>query len=254
MNFSQIPFGYFSFKMYGVFLVLAFLLSSTLYYKKLKKNNFSIDFFLHHYWRWLLWGLLFGRTIALLFDFQGIFERNGFLAPFAFWDGSFNLIGCILGFLWSMSHDLKQKQVDIFRWLDVSIKPLLVGILIMDIGGFVTGQIYGKETILLWGIQYETFSVDILNPIHPVTLYGFLLHTWLLLWARKHQHVWEQSPGKLTIRFGLLFFLFEFILHFFRGDPSLYVFNILRINQILLLFSVGAVFFIGHKIKKDTRH
>ena len=52
MNFSQISFGGFALKFYGIFLAIAFFVAVWDFYKRLGKAKFDIDFFLHHFWRW----------------------------------------------------------------------------------------------------------------------------------------------------------------------------------------------------------
>lgn len=239
MNFSQINFGFFALKIYGAFISLAFAVASWHYYKQLSKLGFSKDFFLHHYWRWLLGGLLLGRLLATLLE-PGLFDRFGSMSFFAFWDGEINFWGAGLGFLLTMYIDLKKAQKPMGPWLDAGVGSFLMAVLIADLAAFLTGHVYGSETHLPWGVQYETFGVEILNPVHPITLYGFFFHGLLLWWVRRHQQAWQKTPGLLAARAGLLFLLIDFVLQFLRGN-SLWVLWGLNLSQYMALLASFAL-------------
>ncbi len=247
MNFSQLSFDWFSFEIYGLFVTLAFTISAWRYYKALQKKQFPIHFFIHHFWKWMLGGVVAGRLFALLFDWNTIVERSGIYSFFAFWDGDIHFIGALTGFILTMIWDMRKQSMDSWRWIDIGIPFIFMGMLITDLGGFLTGAVYGKETSMLWGIQYENVSVDILTPVHPVTIYAFIIHLWLYFWAQKRKDIWSNVPGRLAIRMGLLFFSVEFFLQFFRGDPTLIFFDSLRIDQLLSLLFVILLFWWGRK-------
>lgn len=219
MNFSQINFGFFALKIYGVFMSLGFALASLYYYKRISERGFSKDFFLHHYWRWLLGGILLGRLLAVLVD-PTIFERFGMMSFFAFWDGEINLWGAGLGFLLTMYLDLKKENKKIGPWLDVGMLPFLLMVMMADLASFLTGKVYGTETALPWGVQYETFGVEIVNPVHPVTLYAFLVHLVLYWWVKEHENSWQKVPGVLSLKTLLYFCVINFCLQFLHGDFS----------------------------------
>ncbi len=220
MNFSQINFSVFALKIYGILLSIGFLIASLHFYKSLKAENFSEDFFIHHYWRWLLGALLLGRLFAVLLNPE-IFEVFGIFSFFAFWEGEVSFYGAALGFVLTMYVDLKKHKKSFWKWADLGVPSFLIGVLIMDLAAFLTGAIYGTETNMPWGIQYETFGVEIINPVHPVTLYAFVFHLILLQWARKLYEPYKKTPGRLFLKFCLFFFLADFFLQFIQGNAVL---------------------------------
>ena len=254
MNFSQINFGLFALKIYGALLSLGFALASWYYYHLLPKKGLSTDFFLHHYWRWLLGGILLGRLVAVLFE-PGIFERFGGVAFFAFWDGEINLWGGALGFLLTMYIDLRKEKQVMAPWLDAGVLPFLVLVMVADWAAFLTGRVHGTETSLPWGIQYETFGVEILNPVHPITLYAFIGHLLLWWWARRHENTWKTFPGVFAAKATLYLLLIDFFIQFLRGNP-LWVFAGFDLNQY---FSAVAIFALlywlygGKMLEKSVR-
>ena len=258
MNFSQLDLGVFVVKIYGFIVSAAFFVGSWHFYKSLQEKNFSIDFFLHHYWRWLVGAILVGRMVTILFQPE-IFNLYGFASFFAFWEGEINFYGAMFGFLTTMYLDLKYNKKSPGKWFDLGITSFLLGILITDLGAFLTGALYGRETVLPWGIQYETFGVEIVNPVHPLPLYAFILHLILLQWTKEKQKKTAKTPGKIFLKTLTIFLLIDFLLQFLRGDFSYYFFN-MRIAQWIDLCIILIALWIcyGHpylnkKLKKNKK-
>ncbi len=237
MNFYQLNFGIFSLKIYGFLVACAFILASYHFFLTLHKRSVLVDFFLHHFWKWLLVGVLVGRLVVLALHPE-ILTQHDWYFFFAFWEGEINFYGAMLGLLLYARWDLKHHGYAFSQWLDMAVKPFLIGMVIVDIAAFVSGAVYGTETSLPWGVQYETFGVDILNPVHPIPLYSFLIHFWLLVWSSRRAKGYEKTPEKLAIRVGLLFFIADFLLQFLYGDKVELVFDLVRWNQV---FDVVAI-------------
>ncbi len=143
-----------------------------------------------------------------------------------------------LSFVLALYYDTKNTQFSSWRWLDYAVLPFLGAILFHDVASFITGNIYGTPTELPWGVQYETFAVDIIAPVHPVTLYALIAHGVLLAWIQKEQTFYLRSPGKLFMVFALVFVGMDFFFYFLRGDKPAIFFDIFRFEQFLhiLLF------------------
>ncbi len=245
MNFYQLSFGVFGLKIYGIFFGFAFVVALWYYYKILQKKNFPMDFFRNHFWKWLVGGLIAGRIFALLFE-PSIVLQHGIFSFFAFWDGTVHFWGVMLGFLGTMWWTLKDQKIPFIKWIDQMVFPVFIGLLLIDIAAFLTGAVYGRETILPWGIQYETFGVDILKPTHPVSIYAFIAHLIAYSWIRRHLFFTDRFPGKLVFIGGVSFFVIDFILQFFRGDSTLELFGVVRIEQ-LFDFLALIFFYLWHK-------
>lgn len=240
MNFSQLGFGFFVLKINGILIALIFAVTLWYYYKELEKEKMNIDYFIHHLWRWVVGSLIMGRIFSLILA-PTIFIDYGIFAPLAFWDGEISFYGAILGLLGTMFYDLKKSDKDPWKWIDIAVPVILLGIILADLSEFITGAIYGTETSLPWGVQYETFSVDSISPVHPVTLYAFVLHIILLNWVLKFGKKFYRQKGNLVKITAILFFFLEFFLQFFRGDPTLMVFDVLRIEQIFSIIIVATL-------------
>ncbi|MCK5461029.1 prolipoprotein diacylglyceryl transferase [Candidatus Gracilibacteria bacterium] len=249
MNFSQLNFGVFAIKIYGLLLSIAFLIAVLRFYKRIIQKDFSVEFFLHHFWRWVLGGVVLGRISALFFEPQ-ILSQYGLFSFFAFWEGEIYFFGALVGFLFAMYLDLRKQKENFLQWLDLAVPAIFLGVLIVDWAQFFTGAIYGKETDFFWGVQYETFGVEILNPVHPVSLYAFLAHFWIFHGIKKYEKKLEKFPGKLSFQAGILFFSTDFLLQFVRGDNTFMLFDFWRIEQVFDVVMLGILTLFLWKDKK----
>ncbi|PID70293.1 hypothetical protein CSB37_02815 [bacterium DOLZORAL124_38_8] len=225
MNFSQLGFGAFVFKTQGIMLALSFFVSAWYYYKSIQKHNFPVDFFVHHFWRWILMGAFVARIVTLCL-YPEIFETYGWFSFFAFWQGEVNVPIFLLVFLITMYFDLRDQQFSFWRWLDLAVEPLLIFLILENLAAFITGYRYGIATDLPWGVRYETFGVAEVNPVHPVTLYSAVVYVITLLYYKKEalKNNWKDKvlKGKLFYRFLLVILFTEGFLFFIRGDiPSI---------------------------------
>ncbi|MCF7846938.1 MAG: prolipoprotein diacylglyceryl transferase [Candidatus Gracilibacteria bacterium] len=230
MNLFQLGFGVFALKIYGLLVAIFFCLAAWHFYRYLQKNGFPTTFFVHHFWRWVLGGVLVGRVVSLFLD-PSLFAEHGLWSFFLFWRGELYFYASLLGGLACMAWDLRQHQMKFWRWLDAGVASFLIAILGIDLAGFITGHVYGKETALPWGVQYETFGVDILEPVHPVTLYAFLLHLLLLRWVAGNLKTFSHTPGRLAKLTALMFFAFDFFLQFLRADATVMLSEQFRLAQ-----------------------
>ncbi len=161
-----------------------------------------------------------------------------------FWEGEVNFVGASFGFLLAAYFDMRTHDEKFFKWMDAEMPSILVGIFFVDIAAFFTGAIYGSETSMFWGVRYETFGVDILNAVHPVTLYAAICHLILFFCTKKHQLVYEKVQGKLALKTTIFFFMIEFFLQFFRGDKTFIVTGNIRLEQVFALIFLIFLFFV----------
>ncbi len=241
MNLSQINFGLFSLKLYGFFLGIAFALASWYWYKRIQKERLAAGFFVHHFWRWLLGGVLLGRLGALLAD-PSIFQQYGVFSFFAFWEGELHFHGFLIGALMVMYTDLAKHDKKPLKWIDLGVFPFLLAVIISDIVAFLTGAVYGTETGLFWGIQYEATGVKILSPVHPVTLYALIGHVGMWFAAKHYWKKWKKIPGKLATMAGIVYFMLDVVWQFFRADETLMVFGFRLEHWLSLLCAIALIY------------
>lgn len=246
MNFSTLFFGFFKFKIYGVFVALAFALGVWLFYKYIQKKKLSVDVFLHSFWYWFLFGILVGRLFILALS-PDIWQQYGLFGLFAFWDGGVHLYGTIFGMLGIIYWQTRNLKDTFWHWLDGAAPLLLYAFIIVDIGAFLTGAIYGTSAewggkFLPWGVRYETFGVDILTPVHPVTLYALFFHLWIVWFFQKRRKNQKFQPGQKGLYILMSVILVDFVLSFVRSF-SLGVYGGVNFHQVILVGSfIGLLF------------
>ena len=123
MNFSKFLVGPFSLKIYGLLVTAAFLVSVVLFYKRIRQEKFSQEFFVHHFWRWVVAGLIVGRIFSLFF-FAEPTSPYGFFRFFAFWEGEVHWAGVLLGFIGFSIWDLRAHEESTLKWFDAGALPL----------------------------------------------------------------------------------------------------------------------------------
>lgn len=238
MNFSLLSFGFFKIEIYGLFLAFAFALGLWKFYQVLTKKALKPDIFAHYFWIWLLSGLVVGRLFVLLL-IPYVFSDYGWYSFFAFWEGGVYSYALFATFLGLAFYYLRDKDKLFWRWLDHAVFPFLFALMIVDLGGFFTGGVYGTPaefngSTLPWGIQYETLGVNILSAVHPVTIYLFILHGLLFgfLWRRRTKLSRRIGQKGAFALIGIV--LADFITSFFRSYNYGIVSGI-NIHQLLLV-------------------
>lgn len=254
MNFSLLSFGIFKIEVYGLFIALSFAVGVWTFYRLLVKKNIKPNLFAHYFWIWFLASLLIGR-LALLLMAPSIWSDYGGYSFFAFWEGGVYLYAVFAGFLGLAYWYLRDTENIFWRWLDNSVYPFLTAFLIVDMGAFLSGGIYGTPATiggkaLPWGVQYETFAVDILSAVHPVTIYLFILHALLLVFLWRKQVKLQRRIGQRGLLMLIGFTFADFLTSFFRH----YKYGIVaEINLHQIFFVLAFLFLTGLYIRKFIR-
>jgi len=251
MNFDIIPLGPFTIKIYGLLLAIIFTLFSWQYYKKITKKKLGVEVFVHRFWLWVLSGIVFGRVVEVLLNLD-MLTKSGLMGLVAFWENGLNPFGVALGVTLMMLWDLRKSESPIISWFDAGILPFFFALMLIDIAGFLTGAIYGLPSDLPWAITYETMSVSIVDPVHPVTLYALLLHILVFRYLKSNEKGLLRTPGRLTI-YGLIFYcLINIFVLFLRGDESHMILSWLRLDQLLHFIAIIGLYVLGKFILKNS--
>lgn len=132
---------------------------------------------------------------------------------------------------------LQRHQVPVPIALDASAAGLTLGILIIRIGQFLTGDAYGLATNVPWAIELWGASR------HPVQLYsaGALILIGLLLWLYRRNTL----PGETFWRFVVLYALSELILRAYRANSPTWGPGV-RLDQVVALsILLGGLFILS---------
>jgi phosphatidylglycerol:prolipoprotein diacylglycerol transferase len=222
-----------------VFVAIGFFAALLVINKLIKKNRLSLKFIADYSLLILFSGLIMGRLIFVLHNFNYYFydyQISNFLEVLYIWDKGISGWGALLGIALSIFYFAKRKGENPWKWLDITIIGVLAAMFFFNIGAFLDGVNFGRETNLPWGVIIETSIYAV--PIHPVQLYsaifsGGLAYFLYTLSATKTGKI----PGNILLIGVLAFSIFKFLQEFLRGDETLLILG-LREGQIFALLGI----------------
>lgn len=207
-------------------------------------NKLKIAFLTEHFLAMLFHGLIGARILYILLHTEEYFTEISAFTPVSFiavWDKGFSFWGAIIGITYAFYKYTKKKEEPFWKWADMLTLGTLCGMIFGNIGAFLEGINYGKETNLPWGVTFQNFYIPYTIPIHPSQLYavfytGILFIILLTLFLKEK----FQTPGNLTL-YGILGYGISRFLEEFTIGEETYIFLTLRLEQwIALLGIMGA--------------
>ena len=220
-----------------LFVSLGFIVGTLLFLKQAKYQRLELTFLLNHTISLFLATILISRLTFFLtnWGYFGPLNIKLILKQMLFiWQPGYSFWGGVLGFGILFSYHVYREKEDIMTWIEASLKPLIIGMILGHTGQFLDGQGYGNETILPWGITITSTTVKYTVPIHPTQLYNILFLLFFLLGQKKLSEKFEILSDHRTwtlfviSTYGLLRFLTEFL----RGDDTLILLKYVRIGHI----------------------
>lgn len=242
--------GPFELRTLSFFLVLGFLMTAFLFWKKGREEHYpEIQLFD---------GFLLASMLGFVIGRVGyVASQIGLLGFSVFkWIDIFNYpgingaIGVIAASLY-LYHYAKHNKWDTFEILDFWVLSLSGGLAVGYVGLFFDGSAFGIPTQLPWGFTFPGLQ----EPHHPTQLYFaifFLIFSWYLSRVEYKYRTFEwYRAGKKTAQTGFLVSIFliaatAFFLLMTWFKPPVFSFfgvNGDRIASVLgLLFGVGLLF------------
>lgn len=156
------------------------------------------------------------------------------------WDKGLSGWGAVVGFLLTFVWLAKREDEPIKRWLDVMVIALMTTMIFVHFGAFLDGINYGRETVMPWGITFESGTVKYVVPIHPTQLYAMLYTGILTFITYDIYKKWKVKRDGLVTEIGVTSYLaLRFLEEFFRGDETWELLGI-RVRLIILLLLTAA--------------
>jgi len=187
-----------------------------------------------------------GRLGAVLLYYPGYFFAHPWQI-FAVWRGGMSFYGALIGIIiagWILA---RRRSLPLAEMADICILALPIGIMLVRIGNFIKGELFGTVTKLPWGIVFPGAGS---LPRHPSQLYGAFFEGLVLfavLWLFRLR---ARRPGEVFALFLVLYGVFRFALEFLReADASILVVSLwLTTGQIfstlMIIVGVGILFFL----------
>lgn len=223
-----------------LFFVIGVIAGTYAIIKLSLKNGLKIQFISDNFLKFFLYGILAARLTFVIFNFEIYFNEltiDSILRIFYVWDKGLYFWPGLLASLISFYNACKKNDQNFYKWMDVLVPSIIIGLAATHIGAFFDGINYGTETSLPWGVNFESPSIKYAVPIHPTQIYAFLYSTIIattLILMGHNQKIQAKSAGFIGL-WGLVgYSFFRFLEEFIRGDDTILIIGI-RLDQIITL-------------------
>ena len=236
-NFDPVAFQIFSLeiKWYSLSYIIGILTGWILAKRILIKDNNLREKF-DDYITYVILGIIIGGRLGYILFYNFDYYLNNIADVFKVWQGGMSFHGGLLGLIIVSVLFAKKNNHNPYIYLDIVSLVAPIGIFFGRIANFINSELYGKETVLPWGVKFE--KIDNLYR-HPSQLYeaffeGLFLLVILIFFSKS---VSAKNPGFISGIFLIFYSFFRFVIEFFRvPDAQLgYVFLNLSMGQILCL-------------------
>ena len=236
-NFDPVAFQIFSLeiKWYSLSYIIGILTGWILAQRILIKDNNLREKF-DDYITYVILGIIIGGRLGYILFYNFDYYLNNIADVFKVWQGGMSFHGGLLGLIIVSVLFAKKNNHNPYIYLDIVSLVAPIGIFFGRIANFINSELYGKETVLPWGVKFE--KIDNLYR-HPSQLYeaffeGLFLLVILIFFQKS---VSAKNPGFISGIFLIFYSFFRFVIEFFRvPDAQLgYVFLNLSMGQILSL-------------------
>lgn len=240
-----------------IFVAVGLFTSLWVLGKLAQKNRLRLQFILDIGLRLMIGGLIGGRLIAVIENYQFYFNRFNaytFLKLFAVWDKDIAFWGVILGISVVLIKNCQIRNENIKKWADIGIISTMVMLVFRNFGAFLDGSNGGKPTESFLGMSFNSSNVIYTVPIHPTqlyaTLYTAIIACVLYIIFKKYKNQFE---GLVFLVGATGFTFLRFLEGFLRGDDVLRIFNF-RLPQIicLILFLIFSKKLYNYQVKNKV--
>jgi len=231
---------------YGVMLVLAFIISTSLAKKKAKQEGFSPEMVINLSTYLLVGGIIGARFFYVIMNWDEY--KNFPLGIIMIQRGGLCFYGALLGGLLAGGIFLRKYKLSFLKVADFVSPYISLGQAIGRIGCFLRGCCYGKETSFFIRIRFP----DEFVYRHPTEIYASLLN-FLIFLILTHFYKKKKFSGEIFLLYLMLYSLKRFFLDFLRGDLPVIYFG-LTIFQLtsFFLFIFVSVIFVYKKWRKES--
>ena len=177
MNPSIFQSSFINIHTFWLFFAIAVIISSHKLIKLTVKNNLKIQFLSDNFFSLIIVGIIGARIVSLIFNYQRYFyelSTEAFLKLFYIWDKGLSFWGAMSAIIIYFYYISKKEKQNFFKWLDIIVPAIILGLAIGHLGTFFEGSNYGTPTSLPWGVNFESPSIKYAVPIHPTQIYAFL--------------------------------------------------------------------------------
>jgi phosphatidylglycerol---prolipoprotein diacylglyceryl transferase len=215
---------------FSVFIVIAWLFFSFIFWKNLKDNGVDEEKIFDLTFYSTIIAFITSRLTFVVFHY-GIFKPD-LLKIFTIWlVPGFTLYGALLGSLATVIFLVKKYKIRLGYLMDAFMYAFSGAFIVGSLGSFLDGSVVGKVSNYFLAVSYVG------HPLkrYPVQLYEIFAVALILtvIWFVKHRKKVKWQYGLTGAWFYLLFSITMFVLEFLK-DNSIY-FGKLTVNQWVLI-------------------
>ena len=214
----------------GAYLIYLHVLSTRHKFNINLSNDLTSDLIFTY---GLFLGAVVGGRIGNVIFYDLHLQLDDPFYVFKIWQGGMSFHGALIGIIIGTYLFCKNKNQNIFSYLDVVAVCSPIGIFLGRISNFINSELYGIETNVPWSVKF--IKIDDLNR-HPSQIYeaifeGVVLFIILSMMFNRLRN----TPGIISGYFLILYSFFRFVIEFFREpDQQLgYLFFNLSMGQII---------------------
>ena len=134
---------------------------------KLIKDNTQKEYF-DDYITYLIISIILGGRLGYVIIYDPIYFISNPVEIIKIWQGGMSFHGALIGIIIGTHLFCKNKNQNIFNYLDVVAVCSPIGIFLGRISNFINSELYGIETNVPWSVKF--IKIDNLNR-HPSQIY-----------------------------------------------------------------------------------
>ena len=222
--------------------------------KKIFINNDIKDKF-DEYITYVIIGLILGGRLGYVLFYNFDYYLNNFFDIFKIWQGGMSFHGGVIGIIISSFLFSKKDNDNVYEYLDIISLVSPVGIFFGRIANFINSELYGRETLVPWAVQFVQVDNVYRHPsqLYEAILEGVFLFLIMIFFWNKNK---SKTPGKLSALFLIFYSFFRFIIEYFRApdDQIGYIILNLTMGQLIsFIFFISGLFvyYLKNDIKKE---
>lgn len=233
---DKIHIGGLALNVWGILVGLGFVIGLLWNLRQAKKKKMDGDHLLN-----LSIIIFFCAFVGARIFFVLLYFRDFLAEPIEMlkiWNGGLVIYGGIIGAVIGAVIYMRIKKLNFWKWADLTVPGLALGIFIGRMGCFSIHDHIGKVTNVPWGIEWTDGLVRHETSIYA-SLFGLLIFIVLLLAERYWKVV--KKTGVLTSLFIVLYSLGRFVVDIFRAtdianpDPRWLGLTVSQYLSIILL-------------------
>lgn len=237
-----------------IFVAVGFFAALLIMNKLVQKTRLPLKFIANYSLAIFFGGLIMARFVYVLHNYQFFFQDfslGSFLEIFYIWDKGLSPWGGILGIALSLFYFARREDESILKWFDVLSVSVMSAIAFSNLGAFLDGRNYGRETDLPWGVIVETSIFAV--PIHPTQIYAAIYSGALtIILYQLFNYRISKNPGNIALIAVGGYSFMRVLEEFMRGDESNIIFGFREAQIYALLGVIVAIILFVLKKRKTS--